>query len=119
MKGGTDNLLLRLSVSAGRPRPVRRSAVRTLRIGPADHGRRMSLVRFAPAVGTEGRVYELERGVIVVVDVPGFPHDRIERFILDELTIYSRANPGRIEHVTGGTRSVLRAWSLETERNLY
>jgi hypothetical protein len=36
-------------------------------IGPADHGRRMSLDEFDTAVGLEGRLYELSRRVIVVL----------------------------------------------------
>lgn len=77
----------------------------------------MSLARFAYATGAEGRIYELERGVIVVVDVPGVPHERIARFIFDELAIYSRANPGQINLVSGGTGGVLRTWKLQTERH--
>ena len=47
------------------------------RIGPGDHGRRMSLEEFEHAEGQEGRLYELSRGVITVVDVPKPRHLKI------------------------------------------
>jgi len=39
-------------------------------VGPADHGRRMTLDEFDTAEGVEGRLYELSRGEVVVTDVP-------------------------------------------------
>ena len=44
------------------------------KIGPADHGRRMSLEEFDHAEGQEGYLYELSRGVITVADVPRRRH---------------------------------------------
>lgn len=43
-------------------------------IGPADHGRRMTLEEFDTAEVREGHLYELSRGVITVSDVPGKSH---------------------------------------------
>jgi hypothetical protein len=40
------------------------------RIGPADQGRRMSLEEFEHAEAEEGRLFELGRGVVTMVDVP-------------------------------------------------
>jgi hypothetical protein len=39
-------------------------------IGPADHGRHMDLDEFAEAIGEKGRVYELSRGIISMVEIP-------------------------------------------------
>ena len=44
------------------------------KIGPPDHGRRMSLADFEHAETVEGRLYELGRGVIIVSDVPNPPY---------------------------------------------
>ena len=41
-----------------------------VKVGPADHGKRMSLDDFDKAEVQEGYLYELNRGVIVVSDVP-------------------------------------------------
>ncbi len=41
------------------------------RIGPADHGRRMTLDEFLEADFEEGWLYELARGAVVVTEVPG------------------------------------------------
>jgi hypothetical protein len=43
-------------------------------IGPSDYGRLMSLDEFDLAEGRDGSPYELSRGVITVVDVPGPRH---------------------------------------------
>ena len=42
----------------------------TLRIGPADHGRRMTLEEFREAEEEEGYRYELGRGVLEVTESP-------------------------------------------------
>ncbi|MFN0135173.1 MAG: Uma2 family endonuclease [Phycisphaerae bacterium] len=86
------------------------------RIGPRDHGRRMDLDEFAPAQVEPGYLYELENGV-VVVDVPGVPHERVIEFVREELAFYRRANPGVINMVSGGSGSVVRAWALQSERH--
>ena len=45
-----------------------------LRIGPADHGRTMTLEEFREAEEEEGYRYELARGVLEVSEVPNDPH---------------------------------------------
>ncbi len=44
-----------------------------LRIGPADHGRMMTLEEFREAEELDGYRYELARGVLEVADVPAIP----------------------------------------------
>jgi Uma2 family endonuclease len=46
----------------------------TVKLTPADHGRRMSLADFDTAQAREGRRYELGRGVVVVTDIPSYRH---------------------------------------------
>ena len=49
-----------------------------IKVGPKDHGRRMSLADFDHAEVQEGHLYELGRGVIIVSDVQAF-EDALER----------------------------------------
>ena len=48
-----------------------------LRIGPADHGRRMTLEEYRDAEEEPGYRYELARGVLEVTQVPNDPHGQI------------------------------------------
>ena len=50
-----------------------------LRIGPADHGRRMTLDEFREADEEPGSRYELARGVLEVTEVPNDPHWQVVR----------------------------------------
>ena len=72
------------------------------KVGPKDHGRRMSLDEFDHAEGQEGYCYELSRGVITVVDVPNPRHFAQVGAIQDQLYSYKLANPGRIHLIGGG-----------------
>jgi hypothetical protein len=45
-----------------------------IRLGPGDHGRRMSLADFEHAQIEEGHLSELGRGVVIVTEVPNPPH---------------------------------------------
>jgi Uma2 family endonuclease len=88
-----------------------------LTIGPQHQGKRMSLARFAHADATPGHCYELERGTIVVVDVPGVPHGRAVAFVRTALTLYQHEHPDSIDYIGGGTDSVVRMWELQSERH--
>ena len=72
-----------------------------LRIGLADHGRRMTLDEFEEAGFEEGYRYELARGVLEVSEVPGEPHALIVWVILRLIAGYDREHP-RIIHRAGG-----------------
>ncbi len=48
-----------------------------VRIGPADHGRSMTLDEFLEAEVEEGFRYELARGALEVTQVPGEDHGQI------------------------------------------
>ena len=49
------------------------ATVNAIRIGPADHGRKMTLEEFREAEEEGGYCYELARGVLEVTYVPGEP----------------------------------------------
>jgi Uma2 family endonuclease len=51
------------------------------KIGPRDHGRKMSLRAFEFAPVEEGYLYELARGYIVVSEVANLPHARQVAYI--------------------------------------
>ncbi len=74
-----------------------------IKIGPADHGRRMSLAEFEHAEVQEGYHYELSRGVITVSDVPNRRHMlQLDRDPPDQLGAYRSLHPGRIARYRHG-----------------
>lgn len=88
-----------------------------IKIGPQDHGRRMSLAEFDRAEGQEGRLYELGRGVITVSDVPGKRHLAMVNAIRRQLAAYDLAHSGRIHTIAGGAECKLLIQGLESERH--
>ena len=92
-------------------------ATATVRIGPADHGRRMRLADFEFAEVQEGYRYELGRGVIVVSDVPNQRHLAQVTVIRDQLILYRHAHPGTIYSVAAGGECKVLAPAFESERH--
>jgi Uma2 family endonuclease len=88
-----------------------------VRIGPRDHGQRMSLEDFNHAEGQEGYLYELGRGKVVVMDVPKLRHGLQVQEIRNQCGAYQRANPKKIHYVAGGMDCKLLIWKLESERH--
>jgi Uma2 family endonuclease len=86
-------------------------------IGPADHGRRMSLEEFEHAEREEGRLYELSRGMITVVDVPDPGHLAQILALRRQFHAYDLANPGRIHTIAGGNECKLVIQGFESERH--
>jgi Uma2 family endonuclease len=68
----------------------------TMRIGPADNGRLMSLDEFGETEVEVGYRYELARGVLEVFEVPNEAHGSIVWFILQYIADYDRKYPGVI-----------------------
>jgi Uma2 family endonuclease len=83
-------------------------ATTTTRIGPADHGRAMTLEEFGDADEEAGYRYELARGVLEVTEVPNDPHGQIVWNLYLALSYYQRSHPGII-HRCGGA-SEFRLW---------
>ncbi|MBI4612450.1 MAG: Uma2 family endonuclease [Planctomycetes bacterium] len=88
-----------------------------LLLGPEDHGRRMSLEEFARATGREGSLYELAKGVVIVVDVPGLSHSRIVREVERQFTAYDLDHPEVIRHIAAGSDCAIRMPAMRSERH--
>jgi Uma2 family endonuclease len=73
-----------------------------LRIGPADHGRMMTLEEFREAEELDGYRYELARGVLEVTEVPNDPHGVVVANLYDAISRYRRDHPGVILRYGGG-----------------
>ena len=83
-------------------------ATTRIHIGPADHGRRMTLDEFRDAEEEPGYRYELARGVLEVTEVPNDPHGYVIWNLYHALTLYDRSHPGIIDR--GGGASEFRLW---------
>ncbi len=79
-----------------------------LRIGPADHGRPMTLQGFLEAEEDDGYRYELARGVLEVTEVPNDPHGDVVSNLYSSIAGYKLANPGSIRRYGGGNE--FRFW---------
>lgn len=88
-----------------------------IKIGPADHGRPMSLVEFEHAGVQEGYLYELSRGIITVSDVPGWLHMMILQAIKDRLYFYKMSHRGHIHVINAGAECKLLIPAFESERH--
>jgi hypothetical protein len=88
-----------------------------IKIGPQDHGRRMSLADFDHAEVQEGHLYELSRGVITVSDVPKLRHLAQINAIRRQVHVYDATNPGRIHAIASGNECKLLLAGWESERH--
>src|SRR5438132_7504140 len=88
-----------------------------IKVGPADHGRRMSLADFDHAEVQEGYLYELGRGIIVVSDVPKKRHLLQVLQIRETLSAYRHANPNRIYAICSGSECKLLIGRYYSERH--
>ncbi len=75
-----------------------------LKIGPADHGRPMTLDEFEAGDYQEGCQYELIDGKLYVSPLPNFPQGRMEKWIYRKLDDYSILHPEVINFVYNKTR---------------
>ena len=92
------------------------ATVRT-RIGPADHGRKMTLEEFREADGEPGYRYELARGVVEVTEVPNDPHGQIVSNLQGAFYRYKTAHPDRIRRIGGGGEFRLWVPEMASGRN--
>lgn len=77
----------------------------------------MSFAKFQRADTVPGYLYELAAGVIEVTDVPGRDHALVVQAIEECLYAYKIANPGVIEHMSGGGFAKTEMPILESERH--
>lgn len=92
-------------------------SVTSVRVGPGDHGRRMSFAEFQRAEPTTGHRYELARGVIEVTDIPGRTHALVVNEIKLQLAGYWAANQGVIKYLGGGAEAKTEMPGMESERH--
>src|SRR5262245_45205261 len=88
-----------------------------VKIGPQDHGRRMSLEEFEHAETQEGYVYELGRGVVTVSDVPNRRHLLQVVAPRRQLSAYDLAHPNRVQAILAGSECKILLARLESERH--
>jgi Uma2 family endonuclease len=79
-----------------------------IRIGPADHGRAMSLEEFREAEEVAGYRYELARGVLESSEVPDDPHGVVVCNLYRAVTRFDIQQPGVIFRFGGGNE--FRFW---------
>jgi Uma2 family endonuclease len=89
----------------------------TTRIGPANHGRSMTLEEFLEAEEEDGYRYELARGVLEVTHVPNDPHGLTVWHLLSMIAVYARERPGVIYRAGGGSEFHVWLPGLKSGRN--
>jgi Uma2 family endonuclease len=77
-------------------------------IGPADHGRLMTLEEFREAEEEHGYRYELARGVLEVTIVPDGDHGDVVCNLYRAIAVYEQRHPRLIGRYGGG--SEFRLW---------
>src|SRR4051812_1082269 len=87
------------------------------RVGPADHGQRMTLDEFIEADFEEGWLYELARGVIDVTEVPLPHHGRIVYRLARLFILYDVEHPGIIDYQAGGGECRIRLPGMQSDRH--
>ena len=88
-----------------------------VQIGPADAGRAMTLDEFREADEEPGYLYELARGILEVVEVPGDAHGQIVHNINVLFTRYLLRHPGPILRIAHGSDLRLIATEPDTDRH--
>jgi Uma2 family endonuclease len=70
-----------------------------LKLGPEDRGRPLTAEEFAEAEYAEPWKYEREQGRLIVMPPDGPGHDDCSEPIRDDLGVYRKAHPDRVEKV--------------------
>jgi Uma2 family endonuclease len=100
------------------PFDVQTTMIKTLvKVGPADHGKRMSLEDFDKAETQEGFLYELSRGIITVSDVPKRRHLAQIQALRRQISGYDLTHPGLIDPIAAGSECKILLTELESERH--
>ncbi|HEY3787633.1 MAG TPA: hypothetical protein VGL71_02205, partial [Urbifossiella sp.] len=87
------------------------------KIGPRQHGRKMSLKAFEFAEVEEGFVAELARGYLVVSEIANLPHGLQIAFIRDHLGFYRLQNSGVIHATLNAMECKLLIPEWDSERH--
>jgi Uma2 family endonuclease len=111
--GDVRLLLQPLQIEAWMLKTLRRQ----IRIGPKDQGRTMTLEQFDRAIGREGYIYELNKGVIEVSDVPQPKHGKQVQELRDQLVAYRLSHPGLVDFIAGSNESKILLAEDQSERH--
>jgi Uma2 family endonuclease len=74
------------------------------KIGPRDHGQRITDEELSQAEFVGGYKYELINGRLYVTYAPDLPSDWIEKWLYIKVWLYSQAHPGIINYLTNKAR---------------
>lgn len=96
---------------------AKKRKARIIRVGPQDHGKRMSLDDFDRAIPMEGHLYELAKGVIEVSEVPNLKHGEVVRAVRKAVERYDDDHPGIITYTATGADAKLLIGAEESERH--
>jgi Uma2 family endonuclease len=88
-----------------------------LRLGPSDHGRRLTLEEFWEAEDQPGCFIEVVRGVVEVSEIPGPFHFQVVDNIHESLSAHRRGHPGLILRIGRGSDVRFIIPELETDRH--
>jgi Uma2 family endonuclease len=88
-----------------------------VRIGPADHGRAMTLEDFREAEEEPGYFYELARGVLEVGEVPGDQHGQILDNLHEAFSRFRASHPGLVRRIAHGSDLRVLIPLLESDRH--
>lgn len=88
-----------------------------LRIGPKDAGLKMSMDEFWEAEEQPGYLYELARGVLEAVEVPGDKHGQVVDNLHETISLYRRRHPGKIRRIAHGSDVRLLIPELQSDRH--
>jgi Uma2 family endonuclease len=75
-----------------------------LKLGPADHDRKLSEEDFYKSEYQPGYKYEIIDGKLYVSPLPNCPEDLVEKWLFGELFLYARTHRDVINHVTDKAR---------------
>ncbi|HEY1921279.1 MAG TPA: Uma2 family endonuclease, partial [Tepidisphaeraceae bacterium] len=75
------------------------------------------LDRFDRATARDDRLFELNKGIIEMVDVPHPRHLAQLQSVRNQLILYQESHPGTIHTVTGSTESKVLIASMQSERH--
>jgi Uma2 family endonuclease len=93
------------------------SVTSTMRIGPADNGRLMTLEEFREAEVEDGYRYELARGVLEVTIVPDDDHGDVVCNLFRAIALFEQRYPRVIGRYGGGSEFRLWLPALISGRN--
>jgi len=86
-------------------------------LGPEHNGMRMSLAEFANLDARAGYTCELEKGVVIVVQLADLPHGLIVQYVRNRFVIFQAAHPDTIFFIGGGGEAGLQMQELQSQRH--